>query len=121
MIALTVSALTLVYLALYPVVVEGATVPEGLARGSVIVAFGLLLGWCLVSMALAVLVLRGSPAARIALLLSSAVAGSVSLTVSVLAAGAVLTLVACVTTFLLLLTKPAREWFRMQRAAARRP
>lgn len=121
MVALTVSALTLVYLALYPVIVEDARIPEGLARGSVIVAFGLLLLWCVISMLLAVLVLRGSPGGRVGLLLSSAVAGSVSLTVSVLAAGAVITLVACVTTFLLLLTKPAREWFRMQRASARRP
>jgi len=76
-----------------------------------------LLVWSVVGAVLAWRTLRGSSRARVALVVSAALAGSASLTLSAVVAGALLAVVACLTTMVLLFSAGARAWFREQRTA----
>lgn len=84
----------------------------------VIVAFvGVFALWCLVATILGVLVLRRSNAARITLVVSSAVSAVLSL-IAIGSGVSALTLIAAIAVIVLLFTGGAGDWFKRKGAAA---
>ena len=96
----------------------------GVSADTVIDAGVALLGvfalWCLVAVVLGFLVLRRSNAARITLVVSSAVTALVSL-VLIGSGVSALTLIAAIATIVLLFTGGAGDWFARRSAAAAAP
>ena len=90
------------------------------ALGLVVGVVGVFAVWCLVAAVLGALVLRRSNAARITLVVSSAVTALVSL-LSIGSGVSALTLIAAIATIVLLFTGGAGDWFRRRSTAPAAP
>lgn len=94
---------------------DGTAVNADDAYAFLLVLFAVFLVWCLIACVLAVMVLRRSNAARIVLVVSSAITALFSL-VSITSGLSAITLIAAVAVIVLLFSGGAGEWFKRTRA-----
>lgn len=90
------------------------------ALGAVVAFVGVFAVWCLIATILGFLVLRRSNAARITLVVSSAVAAVLSL-IGIGSGLSAITLIAAIAVIVLLFTGGAGDWFKRKGAAASMP